>query len=149
MEVCISTGLRIGDALELRTAQIQGGGRVTVRERKTGKSRRITIPAPLVRELRANAGRVWVFEGAWDPEKHRTRQAVWKDVKRAAKAARIPANVGTHSARKVYAVQLYRKRGLGAAQAALNHDDPVVTMVYALADALRARRGSKKVDRHS
>lgn len=148
MEVCIVTGLRISDALALRSAQIQGGGRVTVKEQKTGKTRRVTIPAPLVRELRAQAGRVWVFQGARDPEKHRTRQAVWKDVKRAAKAARIPANAGTHSARKVYAVQLYRKRGLSAAQAALNHDDPAVTMIYALADALRTRRGSKKVDRH-
>ena len=149
MEVCIATGLRISDTLGLRTAQIRGGGRVTVKEQKTGKSRRVTIPAPLARELRANAGRVWVFEGARDPEKHRTRQAVWKDVKRAAKAARIPANAGTHSARKVYAVELYRKRGLGAAQAALNHDDPAVTMIYALADALRTRRGSKKVDRRN
>ena len=67
---------------------------------------------------------------------------------RAAKGARIPANAGTLSARKVYAVKLYRKRGLDAAQAALNHDDPAVTMVYALADALRTRRGSKKVDKH-
>lgn len=138
MELCITTGLRIGDALQIRSSKLKP--RMTVRESKTGKSRRITIPAAIFEAMSAQAGRVWVFEGARDPEKHRTRQAVWKDVKRAARAARIPANAGTHSARKIYAVDLYRRKGIAAAQAALNHDDQAVTMVYALADELRKRR---------
>lgn len=138
MELCIATGLRISDALQIQTSKLRS--RMTVRESKTGKSRRVTIPAAIHDAMSAQAGRVWVFEGARDPEKHRTRQAVWKDVKRAARAARIPANAGTHSARKVYAVDLYRRKGLAAAQAALNHDDQAVTMVYALADQLRQRQ---------
>lgn len=137
MELCIITGLRIGDALAIRTAKL--GRRMTIREAKTGKSRRITIPPGLLQELEQQAGEVYVFEGAWDRQKHRTRQAVWKDLKRAAKAARIPANVGPHSARKVYAVELYRRRGLKAAQAALNHDEAAVTLLYALADEMRQR----------
>lgn len=112
---------------------------MTIRETKTGKSRRVSIPPRLLEELQKQAGEVYVFEGANDRLKHRTRQAVWKDLKRAAKAARIPANVGPHSARKVYAVELYRRRGLQAAQAALNHDEPAVTLLYALADELRQR----------
>lgn len=136
MELCISTGLRIGDALQLRTDRLRQ--RMTIREQKTGKTRRVTIPAGLYRELQQHAGAVWVFPGARDPiGKHRTRQAVWKDVKRAARAARIPANAGTHSARKVYAVQLRSRKGLDAARAALNHEDPAVTMIYAMADQLR------------
>lgn len=137
MELCIITGLRIGDALAIRTAKL--GRRMTIREAKTGKSRRITIPPGLLQELEKQAGEVYVFEGARDRQKHRTRQAVWKDLKRAAKAARIPANVGPHSARKVYAVELYRRRGLKAAQAALNHDEAAVTLLYALADEMRQR----------
>lgn len=149
MKLCIATGLRISDALGLRTDQLKG--RVTIRERKTGKSRRVTIPAKLLEELRQSAGAVYVWPNAKDPNRHRTRQAVWKDVKRAAKAARVPANAGTHSARKVYAVEKYRRGGLEAAQSALLHDDPTVTMLYALADQLRAagpppRRRSKKLD---
>ena len=135
MELCITTGLRVGDVLALKTSRLRS--RMTVRESKTGKSRRVTVPAALLERVTAQAGCEWVFEGARDPMKHRTRQAVWKDVKRAAKAARIPANAGPHSARKVYAVELYRRKGLEAAQAALNHDDRAVTMVYALADQLR------------
>lgn len=146
MELCIATGLRIGDALAIRTEKLRQ--RMTIRERKTGKARRITIPAGLFRKLQAAAGSTYVFEGARDPQKHRTRQAVWKDVKRAAKAARIPANAGTHSARKVYAVDRFRRSGLEAAQAALNHDDPAVTLLYALADQMRRSvPTSKKVDR--
>ena len=136
MELCIATGLRIGDALQIRTDRLRQ--RMTIREQKTGKSRRIYIPAGLLEKLQRQAGTVWVFPGARDPVgKHRTRQAVWKDVKRAAKAARLPANAGTHSARKVYAVGVAAARGMAAAQAALNHDDPTVTMIYALADKLR------------
>lgn len=137
MELCIITGLRIGDVLAIRTAKL--ARRMTIREAKTGKSRRVSIPAGLLEELRRQAGGVYVFEGARDRQKHRTRQAVWKDLKRAAKAARIPANVGPHSARKIYAVDLYRRRGLEAAQAALNHDEAAVTLLYALADELRQR----------
>lgn len=135
MEVCISTGLRVGDVLAIRTDRLRQ--RMTIREAKTGKSRRVTIPAALYAKVSAQAGAVWVFEGARDRSRHRTRQAVWKDLKRAAKAARIKANAGPHSARKIYAVELYRRKGLKAAQAALNHDDQAVTMLYALADQLR------------
>ena len=138
MELCITTGLRISDALQIQTSKLKP--RMTVHEAKTGKSRRVVIPAAIYEAMSAQAGRTWVFEGARDPERHRTRQAVWKDVKRAAKAARIPANAGTHTARKIYAVALYRRRGMAAVQTALNHDDRAVTMVYALADQLRQRR---------
>ena len=39
----------------------------------------------MLSDLRENSGEKCVFPG-FCPEKHRTRQAVWKDVKRAAKA---------------------------------------------------------------
>ena len=151
MEVCIATGLRIGDVLALRTTELRQ--RFTIREQKTGKVRKVALRKALLEELQAQAGRLWVFEGARDPEKHRTRQAVWKDVKRAARAARIPANAGTHSGRKIYAVDLYGRKGLNAVQAALNHEDPMVTMVYVMADQLRQRRSgtgrkrSKRIDK--
>ncbi len=152
MRLCIATGLRISDALGIRTDQLRS--RMTIRERKTGKSRRVTVPARLLEELQQEAGAVYVWPNARDPHRHRTRQAVWKDVKRAARAARVPANAGTHSARKVYAVEKYRRGGLEAAQSALLHDDPTVTMLYALADQLRAagpprRARSKKIDKRS
>jgi site-specific recombinase XerC len=60
---------------------------------------------------------------------------VWKDVKRAAAAFRIPQNVAPHSFRKVYAVDLLKKYGdIDRVRRALNHRSETITMIYALAD---------------
>ena len=89
---------------------------------------------PLLSDLKKAAGREWVFPGR-DPRKHRTRQAVWKDVKRAAAALRLPQNVAPHSIRKVYAVDLLHKYGdIEKVRRALNHSNAAVTLVYAMAD---------------
>lgn len=128
-ELCFATGLRVSDVLSLRTADLKQ--RMTVREQKTKKTRRIYIGKSLFSRLKAQAGAVWVFPGALDPVgRHRTRQAVWRDVKRAAKALRVTYCAGVHSARKTYAVDLYRREGLAAVQAALNHDRVETTLIY-------------------
>lgn len=138
VRVCMHTGLRVSDVLELKTAQLKP--RQTVRERKTGKTRRVVWSAPLYEQMLQQAGRVWVFESRTDPRKHRTRQAVYKDIKRAAAvfqrsgAVGRRQNIGTHTARKVAAVEAYHKGGLSAAQRLLNHSDPAITLLYALAD---------------
>lgn len=134
-EVALHTGLRIGDVLALRTAQIKRQFYVT--EAKTGKRRRVNLPERLLARIRAQAGEEWAFPGV-KPGRPKTRQAVWRDVKRAAKALRIPANIAPHSLRKRYAVNLYQSTGdVEAVRRALNHDSPVVTMLYAMSDALR------------
>ena len=144
--VCVATGLRVGDVVALRTAQLRPQFWIT--EQKTGKRRRVNLTKQLLGELRDQAGDVWVCPGARDPERqHRSRQAVWRDVKRAAKAFRLPQNVGVHSLRKVYAVdQLRRSRGnVAKVQRALNHSDAATTMVYAMAYQLyEAKYGGKQ-----
>lgn len=141
MRVILHTGLRISDVLALRPAQL--APRVWITEHKTGKRRLVGFPADLLADLRAAAGDLWVFPGR-NPEKHRTRQAVWHDVKRAAAAFRMPQNVGTHSGRKVYAVHLMRKYGdISRVQRVLRHGSPAVTAVYAMADVLLEQRYKK------
>ena len=132
MRVALHTGLRVGDVLALRTAQL--APRFWVTESKTGKRRQIGLPEPLLSDLKKCAGDQWVCPGT-DPSAHRTRQAVWKDVKRAARALRLPQNVAPHSARKVYAVELMQKYGdIERVRRALNHGSESVTLIYALAD---------------
>lgn len=135
-QVMLHTGLRVGDVVGLRSDQI--AGRFTVREQKTGKSRRVSIPPWLVDAIKAHAaGSEWAFPSPKDPSKHRTRQAVWADIKRAQKAFRLPVNAGSHSLRKVYAVDLMRRYGdIRRVQRALNHDNETVTLLYAMADQL-------------
>lgn len=135
MRVCLHTGLRVSDVLSLKTAQI--GPCFWVKEAKTGKKKRVGLPRELLRELRRNAGEVWVFPGRLDPSKHRTRQAVWADVKRAAKAFRLKQNVAPHSFRKVYAVELLSKYGdIDKVRRALNHSNESTTLIYVMADKL-------------
>ena len=137
MELCLSTGLRVGDALALETDALRKGQRVSVLEHKTGKHKRIYINKSLHSRLLSQAGVRFVFPGALAPEtRHRTRQAVWADVKRAAKALRLDVQCSPHSARKVYAVDYYRKHGLAATQAALNHDRPETTLLYLMSELL-------------
>lgn len=132
MRTCLQTGLRLGDVLALTPDRLKPHFWVT--EQKTGKKRQVGLPEPLLSDLRNHAGEWWVFPGR-NPRNHHTRQAVWKDVKRAAEAFRLPQNVGPHSARKVYAVELLKKYGdIDRVRRALNHGSETVTLIYALAD---------------
>lgn len=142
-EVMLATGLRVGDVLRLTTAQIERQ-RFTVREQKTGKTRRVWIPAKLQLQILQQAGRLYAFEGRNDWRKHRTRQAVWKDSSRCARffqhSGSVPkGTVSPHSARKVYAVDEYHRTGnLDVVHQKLNHDPAhaATTLLYALADKL-------------
>lgn len=138
MRTALQTGLRVGDVLALTPDRLKPHFWVT--EQKTGKKRQVGLPEPLLSDLKKHAGKDWVFPGR-NPRKHHTRQAVWKDVKRAAEAFRIPQNIGPHSARKVYAVELMKRYGdIEKVRRALNHGSETVTLIYALADQqLRAK----------
>lgn len=128
IETALQTGLRVSDVLALRSDKLRQ--RMTVKERKTGKGRRIYLSADLLRRLQRQSGSVYVFPNTLDPFRPRCRQTVWKDVKRAAKALRVDYNAAPHSARKSYAVDLYRREGFQAVQRALQHDNPATTMLY-------------------
>lgn len=150
MRTALVTGLRISDVLALKTSQLKPHFWVT--ESKTGKKKQVGLPEPLLSDIKKCAGEVWAFPGR-SGDKPRTRQAVWKDVKRAAAAFRLPQNVGPHSARKVYAVELMEKYGdIKRVQKALNHGRESITMIYAMADReleaknkrRRSRSGRKK-----
>lgn len=150
----LETGLRVGDVLALQYFQLKNNFWIT--EQKTGKKRHVGMSTQLIDDIRAYARRViprptlaaaargeagaavcWAFPSPGNWRKHRTRQAVWKDIKRAAAAFRLKVNAGTHSMRKVYAVELMRKYGdLERVKRALNHSNDSVTLIYAMADSL-------------
>lgn len=138
-QVMLHTGLRVGDVVSLRTDQV--AQRMSVREQKTGKRRRVSLPRWLVDDILSGAGEVWAFPGVRDKARHRTRQAVWADMRRAAKAFRFRGVVSPHSARKYYAVQLMHKyHDVARVQRILAHDNSAVTMLYALADVVPDNR---------
>lgn len=142
--VAVYTGLRVGDVLAIPTGKV--GRQFWVTEAKTGKRRRVNLPQELVDGIKAQAGPEWAFPSPTRPGRHRTRQAVWADVKRAAKAFRMPQNVGVHSLRKRYAVEQLERSGgnYGRVQRLLNHADMATTMIYAMSYQLYlAKYGGK------
>lgn len=138
VRVMLHTGMRLSDALKMRSEGLATSGWYT--EAKTGKKRRYGLPKPLLEAILEQAGPEWAFPGR-KKGTHKTRQAVWKDIKRAAIAFRLPQNVGAHSMRKVYAVRLMQKYGkLERVQRNLNHASSSVTAIYAMADLLLDRK---------
>ena len=148
LRVSLETGLRLGDCCALTTAQVQKQ-RCTVTEQKTGKRKRIYISKALQADILRQAGALYAFPHRTDATRHRTRQAVYSDLKRAAKALRLPVNVTPHTMRKLYAVDLYHRTGdIGKVMQALNHDRVTTTLIYALCDRIdllpRARSAGKR-----
>lgn len=138
VRVMLHTGMRLSDVLELPAEGLSTSGWYV--EGKTGKKRRYGIPKPLLEEIKSQAGQKWAFPGR-KRGRHKTRQAVWKDIKRAAIAFRLPQNVGAHSMRKVYAVRLLKKYGsIEKVQRNLNHSSSSITAIYAMADLLLDRK---------
>lgn len=134
MKVAISTGLRIDDVLGIKTEQVRQKS-FTVREKKTGKKRKIELSEKLKLEILRYSGAVYAFPHRDDEKRHKTRQAVWKDMKRAAWALRIKENVTPHSARKMYAELIMERYGsLEKVQKRLNHSSPEVTYFYYLCE---------------
>lgn len=145
-EISLATGLRINDVLALTPEKVRKQ-RFTLREEKTGKTRRIRLPAELVSRALALSGQHYIFEHRLNGRKHRTRQAVFKDLKKACANFGIKKNVAPHSLRKIYAVEEYEITGdLKKVQKLLNHSNEAVTMLYAMANSVRkkkAKRGKK------
>lgn len=143
LRVSLETGARISDVLALREENLQGR---TLRyvAAKTGKPDRKVITADLAGKLRRNAANGFFFPGRYG-DKPKTRQAVWKDLKRAAVMAGVsPAGLSPHFARKDYAVEVFHEKGFAAAQEALQHDRADTTMLYCFADVLSNNGGKNE-----
>lgn len=136
LRTSLETGLRIGDVLAIKVADLNGRT-LTYTAQKTKKQGRAVLSSDLAHRLKKIAGRVYVFEGR-NGDKPRTRQAVWKDVKQATKGM-FAENVAPHSARKTFAVEDFQEHGLPHTQKALQHDRVDTTMLYAFADMLTAK----------
>lgn len=133
--VSAETGLRVGDVVALKWRQV-ASDRIFYTAQKTGKWGCAPISENLYRELvLSRRSTRWVFPSPKDPEKHLTRQAVWYRVKRACERAGIdPEGIAPHSFRKYFAVETFKREGLKATQAALQHDRTITTEEYAMSD---------------
>lgn len=144
-EIALATGLRIGDVLQLKSEMVTRSCRFTIQEQKTGKRRRVYLPRALWDRACSMAGPIYVFSGRCNGRKHRSRQAVYKDIRRAAALFRLSEVVTPHSLRKAWAVDKLEETGsLKKVQKLMNHESEAVTMLYAMADRLEQRKRGRK-----
>ena len=145
-EISLATGLRINDVLALTPQKVRKQ-RFTIREEKTGKTRLVRLPSDLVKRALACAGQHYIFEGRLNGRKHRTRQAVFKDLKKASANFSIKPNIAPHSLRKIYAVDEFERSGnnLKKVKKLLNHNSEAVTILYAMANIIGNRKRFERV----
>jgi integrase len=138
LRVSLETGLRVGDVLKMRPCDLRGRT-ITYTAEKTGKKGKAVVCQDLANRLKQVAGEKYIFPKRGKPDEHRSRQAVWKDVKKAAAALRTvnvitSENITPHSARKTFAVEDAERYGLRHTQRQLQHRDKRTTKLYAFSD---------------
>lgn len=142
MTVSLKTGLRIDDVLSLKKDKLHV--RIFVKEKKTGKYKRCYLGKELYNELYTFAFRSvyscrpspFVFPHRTRRDRHRTRQAVYRDVRRAAERLQLSGAISPHTARKCAGVRVFKKNlSIEDVRRFLNHDNDLTTLLYALSDS--------------
>ena len=130
--VSLETGLRVGDVVALKVSDVKPDG-IHYKAQKTGKRGVATISANTRKRL--NKKGKWLFPSPYKVGQHLTRQAVWARMKVAGKSCGVDLEgLSPHSMRKVFAVELYRKKGFQAVKEALQHSYSSSTEIYAFSD---------------
>ena len=130
-DLSIETGLRIGDILKLRKCQIKK--KMQIMESKTCKIRNVSITDDLYERL--PKGDEWcmhyVFRSPKTHLKHLSRSTYHRHLKIALRASCVEIELSAHSARKLYAMNVFRATGdIFAVQKALNHKYVTTTCDY-------------------
>ena len=123
----VNTGCRVGDVLNLRTDTLLRTRRPTITEQKTGKNRRIYIPADLHEALLAQASlSIGCIGTCPAPVRPSTRTYGRPQSAFASRSTSAP-----HSMRKIYAKAYYtRTRSIERLRLDLNHDRVETTLGY-------------------
>lgn len=143
LRICIETGLRIGDVLKLRKKDIDGN-KIYFVASKTGKSGTKEISSRLAKEINrlTRSPKDFIFKGR-GKSGHRTRQAVYLDLKKACKRMGVEGQISPHSARKSYAVKVFHDKGLNAVQRELQHRNVSDTFLYCLSDMFGPKKAKE------
>lgn len=138
-KIGVLTGLRVGDILSLKVKDIDLG--LKIKEQKTGKYRKISIPDSVYIELKKyiksyklSKGDYLIFSNKKDKEgkqKAVSRQQAYRVMQDASNMIGLKETVGTHGMRKTMAYHLYqRDKDIALVQFILNHSSSETTLRY-------------------
>lgn len=131
-DTAVLTGLRVSDVLQLRPETLRKD--MTVLERKTGKWRDIHLTDDLIRRLKQSSAvrsSPYCFPSATDFDRPMSRDTIGDMLHRVNIALAPQYTLSMHSARKIYAINLYRRTGdYNAVQRDLGHKHLSTTLLY-------------------
>lgn len=136
----INTGLRVSDILGLNVEDVKGKNYIEMREKKTGKYKRLPLNTKLKTLIKdylsterckcySLTGEEPLFLG----KKHcrLDRSQVYRFLNEACKNLGITANIGTHTMRKSFGYHFYKQyNDVALLQKILNHSSPAITLRY-------------------
>jgi integrase len=139
----INSGLRIGDILRMRMGDVvDGKGQprafYELRERKTGKAKRIPLSSNVQRSIRGLLQTTdmddpddYLFRSRKGPNRPISRQQAWHILNQAARMVGLQERIGTHTLRKTFGYHAYKKgTDITILQSLFNHSAPSVTLRY-------------------
>ncbi len=132
----MQTGVRITDALCAEVRDFDKSGFFHYVAHKTGKAGRAPVTEEFLRDyVKGRKKGEYVFPSKRKKGAHVTRQTVFLHIKAACRRLGIDSTgIAPHTARKAFAVELFKHEGLGKTMHALQHRDAATTLLYALSD---------------
>lgn len=145
----IQTGLRISDILSLKVGDVQGWD-IFIREKKTGKPREVKMPSELKKAVRSftkgMSRHEYLIKSRIGKNKPITRGMAYVILNQVADEFGLD-RIGTHSLRKTYGYQHYKKfNDLALLQIALNHNSIKETKRYIGIEQDDLNKSQSKVD---
>lgn len=133
--VGVHTGLRVSDILSIRVRDVKS--KMRVREQKTGKYKVIELSDDVLKAVKGHIndfdlrrGDYICFSTTRRKDKPLSRIQAYKIIKRVSRESGLE-EIGTHSMRKTYALNLFKQSGdIFAVQKALNHKYVSTTLMY-------------------
>ncbi|RAI82541.1 site-specific integrase [Macrococcoides goetzii] len=126
-------GLRISDILQLRVSNVQGNV-IKLREKKTGKERKIQIhrnlKKPLMEYIKDKPAEEFLIKSREGYNKPITRDMAYKILKGLTDYIDIDS-IGTHSMRKTFGYHYYKgTKDVATLQKIFNHSSEAITLKY-------------------
>lgn len=137
----INNGIRTGDLLKLKTAQLKyakPGDQIQIKESKTGKSNVLVINKSIYKTLRAYLDTSnlkdddYLFKSRKSSRTPLTIMTVNAKIKKWCRTINLKGNYGAHTLRKTFGYIQRTKYGVGFEILCkrFNHSNPAVTMRY-------------------